>query len=112
MFNMLFDTAISQPKTTSPQILRDVVVVRDFIGVQSSLLYVTFRGYQYLLLLDFYSSNSGLCITCRRNNYLCLGTYQRIKYKRSLSEANKSNIAANNEAISSVRNAEVVKRLE
>ena len=111
-FDVVFDAAVHNPRLATPQALRDVDVVREFISGGAIIALCDapwvpiFIGVCFILhpTLGFVALIGAVLV-------FVLAAINEWLTRTTLSDANRLSIQAANEAVSSLRNAEVVKAL-
>jgi PrtD family type I secretion system ABC transporter len=112
MFNMVFNMALTKPNLASPQALKDIDSVREFIsgGAMIALcdapwvpIFIT-ACFVLHPVLGFIALVGALMV-------FSLAAITEWLTRSKLSDANKLTIKASNEAIASLRNAEIVRAL-
>ncbi|MDC3080255.1 type I secretion system permease/ATPase [Rhodospirillaceae bacterium] len=112
MFNIVFETTLRHPGASSSQALRDVDSVRDFVSGGAVIALCDapwvpiFIAACFILhpILGFVALTGAILV-------FVLAAINEWLTRTNLSQANQLTIQASNEALSSLRNAEIVKAL-
>ena len=112
IFDVVFRTAIVKPKMASHQALRDVDAIRDFIGGAAIIALCDAPWVPIFIAACFLLHPMlGLVSLIGAVLVFALAAINELLTRAKLSEANVLTIRAGNEAMSSLRNAEVVRAL-
>tara|TARA_Y100000588_G_scaffold361659_1_gene422690 strand:+ start:1322 stop:2944 length:1623 start_codon:yes stop_codon:yes gene_type:complete len=112
LFNLVFETAVRQPKLVPGQALRDMDTVRDFISGQAIIALCDAPWVPLFIAVGFFLHPLlGLVSVIGAVIIFILALINELWTRRGLTEANTLTIQAANELGSSLRNAEIVKAL-